>query len=97
MTAIKLMEAAHDRGFQRRVQFTMFEVAKDTIGGATANEISYINAIINGEASVFQMAVGVLLNGEVQNAEDAVTDAHIKTAVGQVFGFYANAWAARTV
>ncbi len=97
MTAIKLMEAAHDRGFQRRVQFAMFEVAKDTINGAVPNEINYINGIINGEASVFQMAIGVLLNAAIQAAGDDVADAQIKTAVGQVFGFYASAWTARTV
>ena len=98
MTAIKLMELANDIGFKRRVQFTMFDVAKDLVGGTpTANETSYINGIINGEAPILQMTVGVLLNGAVQGDGVDATDAQIKTAVETVFPFYAAAWVDRTI
>ena len=98
MTAIKLMELANDGGFQRRIQFTMFEVSKTKVAGTpTADEISYINGIINGEAPILEMAIGALLNATVQAAGENASDAEIETAVDQVFSFYASAWVARTV
>ena len=98
MTAIELMELANDVGFTRRVQFTMFEVAKTKVAGSpTADELAYIHGIVNGEVPVLQMAIGVLLDGAVQTAGAGATDAEIEVAVTQVFGFYAGAWAARTV
>ena len=92
MTYIKLMELAHDHGFQRRVQMAMFAVGKDK-GKATPApvepDISFINAIIKGNASVFQMTLGVLSNTAVADKGVDATDAELKTAVEQVWPFYA--------
>jgi len=97
MSAITSMEFANDVGFRRRVQFTMFSVAKDIAAGTpTADETSYINGILNGETPILEMAVGVLLNAAVDTAGAAVTDALIKTAVENIFPVYAAAWVART-
>ena len=96
MTFIKLMALAHDRGFQRRVQMAMFVVAKDKAPTATGDDLTFTNSILRGDASVFQMAVGVLLNNDVANAGDEAnssTDAQVKTAVEQVWPFYAVAGA----
>lgn len=98
MSSIGLMEIANDRGFLRRVQFAMFEVSKDkVIAAATGNSLAYLQGILNGEAPVSQMALGVLLNSAVATAGRAATDAQIKAAVEQVWSHYANAWAVRAV
>ena len=93
MTYIELMGLAHDGGFQRRVLMTMFQVAKDKSAPAPGEpDLSFINAILRGAASPFQMAIGVLLNNTVANAGNtatSATDAQLKTAVEQVWPFYA--------
>ncbi len=92
MTFIKLMELAHDKGFQRRVLMAMFQVAKDKALGAAEPDLSFVNAILKGTASEFQMSMGVLLNAVVANAggsATSATDAQLKTAVEQVWPFYA--------
>lgn len=89
MTYIELMELAHDLGFQRRVQMAMFAVTKDKAPGAAEPDLSFLNSILRGDASVFQMTIGVLLNNAVANAGVGATDAQLKTAVEQVWPFYA--------
>ncbi len=89
MTYIELMELAHDHGFQRRVQMAMFAVTKDKAPTAVEPDLSFVNAVIKGSASVFQMTVGVLLNSAVVSAGVDATDAQLKTAVEQVWPFYA--------
>ena len=94
MAAIELMALAHDVGFQRRVHFTMFDVARDKAPTATGASLTYINSILKGVAPVLQMTIGVLLNSAVANAGNSATsatDAQIKTAVEQVWSFYAAA------
>ena len=94
MAAIDLMALAHDVGFQRRVHFTMFDVAKDKAPTATGDDLTYINSILKGVAPVLQMTIGVLLNADVASAGNtatSATDAQIKTAVEQVWPFYAAA------
>jgi hypothetical protein len=83
----------------------MFEVGKANFAGATGADLAYIQAVINGEAPVLQMAIGVLLDiavkaavdGEPEPSGNAATDAQINTAVSDLFSIYANAWAARTL
>lgn len=89
MTYIELMELAHDKGFQRRVQMALFQVAKDKAPGAVEPDLSFVNATIKGSVSVFQMTLGVLSNTAVAAAGVDATDAEIKTAVEQVWPFYA--------
>ena len=89
MTFIKLMELAHDRGFQRRVLMAMFQVAKDKAPTAAEPDLSFLNAILKGTASEFQMSMGVLLNSTVVGAGKDATDDDLKTAVEQVWPFYA--------
>lgn len=89
MTYIELMELAHDKGFQRRVQMAMFAVTKDKAPGATEPDLSFLNSILRGDASVFQMTIGVLLNNAVANAGVSATDNQLKAAVEQVWPFYA--------
>lgn len=92
--AIDLMALAHDVGFQRRVHFTMFDVAKDKAPTATGDDLTYINSILKGAVPVLQMTIGVLLNADVAsagNAATSATDAQIKIAVEQVWSFYAAA------
>ncbi len=91
MSFIKLMELAHDKGFQRRIQMAMFKVARTKSGSADAADIAFVTAIVRGQASVFQMALGVLTDGTVITVGDAVTDTQIKSAVDTVWPVYAKA------
>ena len=94
MTYIELIALARDQGFQGRVQIGMFNVVKDKAPAATGDDLTYLNSILRGDASVFQMTIGVLLNGAVANAGNEATsasDGQIKTAVEQVWPFYAAA------
>ena len=95
MTYIELMGLAHDGGFQRRVLMAMFQVAKDKATPAPGEpDLSFINAILRGTASPFQMAIGVLLNNTVANAGNtatSTTDDDLKIAVEAVWPFYAAA------
>ena len=94
MTYIELSGLARDGGFQGRVQIGMFNVVKDKAPTATGDDLTYLQSILRGDASVFQMTIGVLLNTAVANAgpdATSATDAQVKTAVEQVWPFYAAA------
>ena len=92
MLAIDLMETARDNGFQLRVQGVLFDVVKNKANTATGDDLNFINGILNGETSVFQMAIGVAL---VSN--ESLTDGDIKSAITILWPFYAKAWTARTL
>jgi len=91
MLAIDLMETARDNGFQHRVHGVLFDVVKSKAGNATGDDLAFINGILNGETSIFQMAIGVAL---VVN--DVANDASMKVAINTLWSFYAKAWTART-
>lgn len=91
MLYIKLMELAHDKGFQRRVQMAMTDVAKGKGPGEAGPNLAYQSAVIQGRASVFQMTVRILLDTVVSAAGVAATDAEIKTAVDGAWDSHAKA------
>lgn len=91
MDFIKLMELAHDEGFQRRVQMAMFIVARNKSGSVDAEDVAFVAAIVKGAASVFQMALGVLTDVAVIAAGDAVTDTELEAAITTIWSVYAKA------
>lgn len=91
MTYIKLMALAHDKGFQRRVQMAMTDVAKSKGVGQAGPALAYQSAVIKGTASVFQMTVRVLLDTAVSVAGVAATDTDIKNAVDGAWDSHAKA------
>lgn len=102
MTTVNYMAVGYGKAFQRRVHFAMFDEGKDILGGTpTANQTAYIQGIVNGQAPVLEMSIGVLMNAAVKTSIDAdptgnsITDAEIKTAVSAVFTIYSDAWAVR--
>ncbi len=98
MAFLDNMEVADSAGFQRRVQMAMFEKAKSMAAPSpTADDIAYIAGILNGEVSLRQMAIGVMLNVDVAAAGAGATDAEISTAIDEAWAFYAKAWVARAV
>lgn len=93
MVAIELMELARDTGFQARVQFIMFDVARDKAPGAAGDDLNFVNGILNGENDVFQLAVGVVV---VNVDPDGASDLGLKDTIEVLWPFYAAAWTART-
>ncbi len=97
MAAIDLMELARDHGFNERVKFVMFDVARDKAAGPpapTGDDLNFVNGIMNGENSVHHLVMGVV----VQNADpEAADDASLKSTVETLWPFYAAAWTARTL
>ncbi len=94
MTAIELMELVRDTGFLAKVQFALFDTAKDKAPGATGDDLNFVNGILNGEVQVFNMAMGVIiLNSDPAGASDA----SLKSSVTVLWDFYAPAWTARTI
>ena len=92
MLAIDLMETARDNGFQLRVQGVLFDVVKDRAGAATGDDLNFVNGIVNGETSIFHLAIGVALV-----STDVSNDTNIKEAINTLWPFYAKAWTARTL
>ncbi len=93
MAALDLTALARQNGFQATIRAIMFDVARDKATAATGDDLSFVNGILNGENSVFQLALGVA----VVNGDPAADDASLKTTVEAVWPFYAKAWAARVV
>lgn len=97
MAYIDLAELARETGFQEKIRMAMFDVARDKAVASPAvagDDLTFINGILNGEVSVYQISVGVsVVNSDPQNADDA----SLKTTVENIWPFYAVAWANRTV
>ena len=93
MAVIDLTALARDRGFRRRVEFALFDVARDKAGATpTGDDLAFINGILNGQVNVFNVVMGVVVvNADPQAADDA----SIKATMEAIWPFYAIAWVAR--
>ena len=81
MAAINLMEIANDKGFQRRVKFFMSKSAVAILGEAAGARTTYASAVLDGSASVFEMAVTVTSDTAVEAAGAGATDTQIENAI----------------
>jgi len=75
MLSAKCMAKANGSAFKRRVKYFMQKAATAIIGedGAFighAERVAYAEKILSGEASIYEMAVGVVTNSTVAAAID---------------------------
>lgn len=96
MAIINWMHEANEKGFQRKVKYCMQKAAIAILGedGATtghAERIAYAKKILNGEASVYEFAVGVVTNTTVSTKLDAGTDydSDLEFVVNSMFNDFA--------
>lgn len=68
---IDLMVLAHDKGFQRRVKYAMQKAAVAIMGEAPGLRTEYATKVLNGSASVLELATAVLSDTAVIAAVDA--------------------------
>lgn len=97
MSAIQCMSTASDKGFQNRVKYYMQKAASAIIGevGTTdghTERVAYAQTILNGSASILEMAIAVTTDSTIAaaiEAETAYTDANIETAVNSLINDFA--------
>ncbi len=91
---IDLMALAKDAGFRNRVQFALFDEAKDRAGGGpTGDDLAYINGILNGESPLDNVVTAVVVDNTDAFLAD---DVSLKASVTSLWPFLATAWVART-
>ncbi len=81
MTAIDQMELAHDEGFKRRVKYFMQKSAVAIMGETSGPRTDYSKLVLDGSASVFEMAVAVLSASNVLTEGDTISDTTLETAI----------------
>lgn len=94
MVITDLMAMTKDAGFQHRVQYALFNEAKDQAGTAVdpSDDLVYLNGILAGEAPMEPVYISVVVV-----ATDPNNDADIAVAITTLWPFLARAWVARTV
>ena len=95
MSVTDLMAITHDRGFRHRVEFALFDVAKDmSVPIPTGEDLDYVNAILVGEARLDPVVTAMVV---INATAETDTDVVMKTNIEVLWPFLAKAWAARTV
>ena len=95
MAAVDLMALAHDKGFRRKVEFALFDVAKDkAVGTPAGDDLIYLNAILNGTADFDPAITAVVV---INSGAESATDAQLKANAVTLWPFLARAWVVRTL
>lgn len=90
MAAEDAMEVANEEGFQRRVKHFMQKAALAVMAeaGSTAfhtERVAFAKSVLDGTASVYEYAVGVVTNSTVASNGLATTDGDLEFTVNSMF------------
>ena len=90
------METANDKGFQNKVKLLMQKASIAIIGesGSTAGHderVTYAKKVLEGTASVYEFAVGVVTNTTIAGKIDSGTDydSDLEFVVSSMFNDFA--------